>query len=183
MSPFISCYFSIWDFSCLCAGSFLPFHPFLPCGLPLTGQRVGINFLHPCIIKPFIYDALHRIFRRLSFRSQIVPDQSHGRDSYIHCHEHSQNPGQYISPQYWDFFNPSRKQGIQIFNPDHSCNSPEKTVEKINPSSQVKWNFAVIPEHLSEYQLRKYAADVFVGSSQHSSNDEQMAICLYKEAP
>ena len=48
------------------------------------------------------------------------------------------------------------------FQPYNTCNSPEKTKQQINSSSDIKHKTAVIPEDLSKYDFRKNAAQILV---------------------
>ena len=77
---------------------------------------------------------------------------------------------------FWYFLDEVGQSGIKHAHPDDGSDSPEKAVQKVYSSCQVKRNFAVVPENGSEYNFRKYAADVFIGPAQKRSHHENEAV-------
>ena len=43
--------------------------------------------------------------------------------------------------------------------------TPEKAVQQVNPSAEVKRHPAVIPEYFSKYQLREHTAQILVSTA------------------
>ena len=65
---------------------------------------------------------------------------------------------------------------IQSLDPYDGCDPPEETVQEIDPSAQIEGDFAVIPEYLSEYEFRKYAAYIFICSAEQGADQKDVPV-------
>ena len=75
-------------------------------------------------------------------------------------------------------FQSTGRRADTAFDPDQCGNPPKKAVKEIDASSKVKGNVTVIPENLSENNFCKYAADIFIGTAQKGTDEENMSVRL-----
>ena len=134
--------------------------------------------LHPLIVEVGVYNMLPAAGCGRTAVPFAVAYQCGGGDQHIYGHKQNQNPCQDITGDFWDFFNPPGEGRIQSFDPDQRGNPPKKAVKEIDASSKVKGNVTVIPENLSENNLCKYAADIFIGTAQKGTDEENMSVRL-----
>lgn len=94
-----------------------------------------------------------------------VPGQGQRGNGHIDYHKYNQAVEKYGACVLGDFLNQPGQGRIDNLQPDHGGDSPEKTVQQVDTSTQIKSKAAVIPEYGAEDRFRKYAADVFVGTA------------------
>ena len=117
------------------------------------------------LIDPFPY---HR-FSRNSLLPLAETAERHRGKQHINEKEHQENPGDNFPRTDLDLLNPARKNRIQDLDPEHCRHTPEKAEQKIDPPRQIKGDAAVVPEHRSEYQFRKYTAAILIYAAYHRS--------------
>lgn len=128
-----------------------------------------INLFHPGIVEVCVHPFFYLVLCFDSLCPLIVAHQRRGRNDHITAHKYSQNPGNDLAWSHRYFLDQARKKGIYFFEPYNCCDSPEKAIQKIDPSSKIKWQFTVIPKYFSEKNLCKYTAQIFISTAKKST--------------
>ena len=147
-------------------------------------SHIRIPLRHPFIREMLINHFHNRILCICCCRIAVSGCVSnHHRRGYhcIHHHKGRQQPGADMTSLLRNPVNQIRQPRIDSFDPYHAGNAPEKAEQQVDSSTQVKWQTAVIPEYSSEYHFGKYAAYIFVGSSQNRSPQEHIPVAFLPE--
>lgn len=131
--------------------------------------RFRINLFHPGIVEVCVHPFFYLVLCFDSLCPLIVAHQLRGRNDHITAHKYSQDPGNDLAWSHRYFLDQARKKGIYFFEPYNCCDSPEKTIQKIDPSFKIKWQFTVIPEYFSEKDFCKYTAQIFISTAKKST--------------
>ena len=63
--------------------------------------------------------------------------------------------------------------GVQLFSPEHSKNSPEKTINQIDPSMQIQRIIPIIPGNRTDNFFLNHGTDIFVYAAKNGANQKQ----------
>ena len=91
-------------------------------------------------------------------------------------HEGSDNRGEYSVFAADEPFHQAAQAGVDHFNPSYCRDTPEQTVQQVDPPVKIKGNMAVIPEDDAEYLFSHPTAQIFVSAAQQSAGEKDIAV-------
>ena len=137
--------------------------------------ELGVDLLHPGVVKVLVQIFLDLVPGRLSFDAGGVAGQGGRTHHHVHAHEHHQAPGNDRAQADGQFLDPGGQRGIEDLEPGHRRKAPEEAVQQVDAAAQVEGDLAVIPEYGAEDELGKNAAQVFIGAAQQGTGHKQPA--------
>ena len=118
----------------------------------------------------------HLALKDFLILSGRIPSQGKAGYRHIKDHKKDQSVAEEFPPFHGNPFNRPGQKGIQYFKPYYRHNTPEKAVEQIDPTAQIKRNGAVIPEYGAENQFGKHTAYIFIGSAQDGACQKDIPV-------